>query len=238
MAALTSGWPCPAATTAMPALKSRNRLPSTSSSTQPRPRLTTSGYRRVSDGLVTISSRAMMSAAIGPGSSVRRSGAVDWAVRSVVADVSVIVMCFPRSEVSSHCNICSMAPQRLPGLDEAPLEEDTVALLGAIAAIEPVAAGAGSPDSPLAPGSSLSGRQLDVLFDDQLASRHLDHTARWLRAQGLGFYTIGSAGHESNAFVAAALRPTDPALLHYRSGGFYLARARQAGRKLEDGLRE
>ena len=44
---------------------------------------------------------------------------------------------------------------------------------------------------------------------------------------GHGFYTIGSAGHEANAFVAAALRPADPALLHYRSGGFYLARAQQ-----------
>jgi 2-oxoisovalerate dehydrogenase E1 component len=31
----------------------------------------------------------------------------------------------------------------------------------------------------------------------------------------------------SNAAVAAALRPTDPALLHYRSGAFYLARAAQ-----------
>lgn len=65
------------------------------------------------------------------------------------------------------------------------------------------------------------------LFDAQLGSRHLDLAARWLRAQGTGFYTIGSSGHEGNAAVAAALRPTDPALLHYRSGGFYLARARQ-----------
>ncbi len=55
----------------------------------------------------------------------------------------------------------------------------------------------------------------------------LDHTARWLRAQGHGYYTIGSAGHESNAAVALALRPTDPALLHYRSGGFYSARSHQ-----------
>lgn len=66
-----------------------------------------------------------------------------------------------------------------------------------------------------------------ALFDAQLASRHLDLAARWLRAQGKGFYTIGSSGHEGNAAVAAALRPTDPALLHYRSGGFYLARAAQ-----------
>jgi 2-oxoisovalerate dehydrogenase E1 component len=64
----------------------------------------------------------------------------------------------------------------------------------------------------------------------QSASRAIDHAARWLQSQKRGFYTIGSAGHESNALVALALRSTDPALLHYRSGGFYLARAAQAGR--------
>lgn len=66
-----------------------------------------------------------------------------------------------------------------------------------------------------------------ALFDAQLGSRHLDLAARWLRTQGQGFYTIGSSGHEGNAAVAAVLRPSDPALLHYRSGGFYLARAAQ-----------
>lgn len=66
-----------------------------------------------------------------------------------------------------------------------------------------------------------------ALFDAQLGSRHLDLAARWLRSQGNGFYTIGSSGHEGNAAVAAALRASDPALLHYRSGGFYLARAAQ-----------
>ena len=66
-----------------------------------------------------------------------------------------------------------------------------------------------------------------ALFDAQLGSRHLDLAARWLRSQGKGYYTIGSSGHEGNAAVAAALRPTDPALLHYRSGGFFLARAAQ-----------
>ena len=70
---------------------------------------------------------------------------------------------------------------------------------------------------------------LDRLFDVQLASRHCDHAARWLRSQAKGYYTIGSSGHESNAAVAMALRTTDPALLHYRSGGFYLARAGMAG---------
>nr|WP_239090891.1 thiamine pyrophosphate-dependent enzyme [Asanoa iriomotensis] len=68
-----------------------------------------------------------------------------------------------------------------------------------------------------------------AVFDAQLTSRHLDLAARWLRSFGEGFYTIGSAGHESNAAVAAALRHTDPAFLHYRSGAFYAARVAQGG---------
>jgi len=64
-------------------------------------------------------------------------------------------------------------------------------------------------------------------FDAQLQSRHLDFAARWMQSQGRGFYTIGSNGHESNAAIAMALRPDDPALLHYRSGGFFAARAAQ-----------
>lgn len=71
--------------------------------------------------------------------------------------------------------------------------------------------------------------ELEQLFDFQVASRHCDLAARWLRSQGKGFYTISSAGHESNAAVSMALRATDPALLHYRSGAFYLARSGLAG---------
>jgi 2-oxoisovalerate dehydrogenase E1 component len=74
-------------------------------------------------------------------------------------------------------------------------------------------------------------------FDAMAGSRLLDIQARRLRETGRGYYTIGSAGHESNALVAAALRPTDPALLHYRSGAFFLARAMQAGRTLDDAVR-
>ncbi len=72
--------------------------------------------------------------------------------------------------------------------------------------------------------------QLEALFEDQALSRHLDFAARRLRADGRGYYTISSAGHEGNAYVAAATRADDPALLHYRSGAFFLHRARQAGR--------
>ncbi|HEX6444640.1 MAG TPA: thiamine pyrophosphate-dependent enzyme [Streptosporangiales bacterium] len=91
----------------------------------------------------------------------------------------------------------------------------------------PVLARRLDPQEPVGYGTALTGGQLARLFDAQAGSRHLDFAARWLRAQGDGFYTIGSAGHEANAFVAEAVRPTDPALLHYRSGAFYLARAGQ-----------
>jgi 2-oxoisovalerate dehydrogenase E1 component len=83
------------------------------------------------------------------------------------------------------------------------------------------------PEQPVRTGSSLTGRRCLEIFSAQLASRHLDLAARVLRSQAKGFYTIGSAGHESNAFVAGVLRPTDPALLHYRSGAFFAERARQ-----------
>jgi 2-oxoisovalerate dehydrogenase E1 component len=86
-----------------------------------------------------------------------------------------------------------------------------------------------TPGDALRGGSSLTVDEGLALFDAQLGSRHLDLAARWLRSQGKGYYTIGSSGHEGNAAVAAALRPTDPALLHYRSGGFFLARAAQVG---------
>jgi 2-oxoisovalerate dehydrogenase E1 component len=82
-------------------------------------------------------------------------------------------------------------------------------------------------DQPVRDGTRLTGRMAVAVFDAMVASRNLDLAARYLREEGPGVYTIGSAGHESNAAIAAALRPTDPALLHYRSGGFYCARAQR-----------
>nr|MDT0658818.1 transketolase C-terminal domain-containing protein [Micromonospora sp. DSM 115978] len=104
------------------------------------------------------------------------------------------------------------------------LDERFRAAVGALAAADaerPV-------DGPVREGTALTGRQALELFDAQLTSRHLDLAARWLRSFGEGYYTIGSAGHEGNAAVAAAVRLSDPALLHYRSGGFYCARVAQA----------
>jgi 2-oxoisovalerate dehydrogenase E1 component len=84
------------------------------------------------------------------------------------------------------------------------------------------------PAGPIRPGSGLTVAEAREILDAQLTSRQLDLAARWMQEQGRGYYTIGSAGHEANAAVAAALRPTDPALLHYRSGAFYVRRAHQA----------
>lgn len=86
------------------------------------------------------------------------------------------------------------------------------------------------------PAVSAATAPLLDIFTAQVESRALDHGARWMRAQGHGYYTIGSSGHEGNAAVAAALKLTDPALLHYRSGGFYCARAQQ--RPAHDAVRD
>jgi len=91
-----------------------------------------------------------------------------------------------------------------------PLEQHLVTALRALSAED------GGPPVPA---------EAEAAWRAQTASRAIDHAARWLQEQRRGFYTIGSAGHESNAYVALGLRRSDPALLHYRSGGFYLARA-------------
>ena len=113
-----------------------------------------------------------------------------------------------------------MASTRDEALDE--YFTTTIAQLGA------------TPRHPAGPVAA----ELLSLFDAALASRHLDLAARWLRSRGRGYYTIGSSGHESNAAVATALRPTDPALLHYRLGGFFLARAQQVDGGLTRGIRD
>jgi 2-oxoisovalerate dehydrogenase E1 component len=104
-------------------------------------------------------------------------------------------------------------------------EEIDARFTGAVTGLRPLEGRA--PDALCDVG--LSAEQCLDVFDAQLGSRHLDLAARWLRGRDRGYYTIGSSGHEGNAAVAAATRPTDPALLHYRSGAFFLERARQAG---------
>ncbi|MFC7535665.1 transketolase C-terminal domain-containing protein [Actinoplanes sp. GCM10030250] len=84
-----------------------------------------------------------------------------------------------------------------------------------------------APGDPVRDGSTLTGTRARELFDAQLTARHLDLAARWLRSFNEGFHTVGSAGHEGNAAVAAALRGDDPALLHQRSAAFYCVRAVQ-----------
>jgi 2-oxoisovalerate dehydrogenase E1 component len=82
------------------------------------------------------------------------------------------------------------------------------------------------PDAPLTGASDLTVGGALALFEDQVTSRTLDVVARELKARGQAHYTISSAGHEDDAVLGARLRPTDPCFLHYRSGGFMVARAR------------
>lgn len=75
--------------------------------------------------------------------------------------------------------------------------------------------------------AGLSATSLAGLFESQLTSRALDLQARRLGAERRGFYSIGSSGHEGNAALAHVLRVEDMAFLHYRSGAFYVERARE-----------
>ncbi len=74
--------------------------------------------------------------------------------------------------------------------------------------------------------TQLSPKEFVELFESQLISRHLDLRARKLKDQGIGFYTIGSSGHEGNAVLGKVFRHTDMAFLHYRSGALMVQRSR------------
>ncbi len=99
--------------------------------------------------------------------------------------------------------------------------------------IEFVSGWAGAPSKrpadhePVVADSRCTVADFLALFESQLVSRHLDLMARVLRVQNKVFYTIGSSGHEGNAMVARLTRHTDPAFLHYRSGGFMAERFRK-----------
>lgn len=84
-----------------------------------------------------------------------------------------------------------------------------------------------APGEAILDGSALDAQGFRELLESQLISRHLDLMARVLRVQNKVFYTIGSSGHEGNAMVARLTRHTDPAFLHYRSGGFMAERFRK-----------
>jgi 2-oxoisovalerate dehydrogenase E1 component len=86
-------------------------------------------------------------------------------------------------------------------------------------------------------GDFPAGKSANGSLDQHLAvsiyrsaclSRAMDRQSRKMQTAGEGFYTIGSSGHEGMAAVAAALRPTDMAFLHYRDAAFQIQRAEQA----------
>ena len=87
--------------------------------------------------------------------------------------------------------------------------------------------GAGDLPAGRAPAGPLADHDAVAIFRSQCLSRALDRVSRTMQARGKGFYTIGSSGHEGMAAVAAALRPTDMAFLHYRDAAFQIQRAAQ-----------
>lgn len=77
------------------------------------------------------------------------------------------------------------------------------------------------------PAGPLTNAQAVSIYRSACLSRALDRVSRAMQAKGQGFYTIGSSGHEGMAAVAAALRPSDMAFLHYRDAAFQIERANQ-----------
>jgi len=98
------------------------------------------------------------------------------------------------------------------------LDEMFTRAVGAMRGLERTAVGP--------PEGAEGARRLLEVCDAQLGSRHLDLAAQWLQVHGRGYYPIGSS-------ATRATQPwprhctTDPALLHYRSGAFFLERARK-----------
>ncbi|MTJ03837.1 MAG: MFS transporter [Sediminimonas qiaohouensis] len=86
---------------------------------------------------------------------------------------------------------------------------------------------AGNLPEGAAPSGPLEPEQAVAIYRSGCVSRALDRKSRAMQAAGQGFYTIGSSGHEGMAAVAAALRPTDMAFLHYRDAAFQIQRAEQ-----------
>ena len=84
-----------------------------------------------------------------------------------------------------------------------------------------------NPNQLLCEESGLDGAKAIEIFSSMVSSRHLDIHARELKKDKESFYTIGSSGHELNSVVGALSRYNDPAYLHYRSGAFFLQRAKQ-----------
>ena len=77
------------------------------------------------------------------------------------------------------------------------------------------------------PSGTLGPAEAVAIYRAACLSRALDRQSRAMQRAGQGFYTIGSSGHEGMAAVAAALRPTDMAFLHYRDAAFQIARSGQ-----------
>ncbi len=102
------------------------------------------------------------------------------------------------------------------------VDENFIALLSKDTTIFP-----SNPSKILCSASNLTGSIAIDILSSMFSSRHLDIHARELKKTKQSFYTIGGSGHELNSVLGALSRVDDPAYLHYRSGAFFLQRAKK-----------
>lgn len=81
------------------------------------------------------------------------------------------------------------------------------------------------------PAGPLDDRLAVSIFRSACLTRAIDRQSRKMQAAGQGYYSIGPSGHEGLAAIAAALRPTDMAFLHYRDTAFQIQRSEQVAER-------
>jgi 2-oxoisovalerate dehydrogenase E1 component len=105
-------------------------------------------------------------------------------------------------------------------------------LLSDGAALE--AAGAARPPRASFADAGVSPEEAMLAIEAGFHTFNMHVESRIASLLGEGFYTIGPCGEELMAGVGLALRPTDPAALHYRHLGVQVARQLRAGRRAGD----
>ncbi len=74
------------------------------------------------------------------------------------------------------------------------------------------------------------------LFQSMVMTRVAHNVSRREALKGKVYYTIGPGGNESVCAVAAAMRTTDPSILHYRDTSFQFMRSLMTGLSAEESM--
>jgi 2-oxoisovalerate dehydrogenase E1 component len=85
-------------------------------------------------------------------------------------------------------------------------------------------------DAGVSPGLAKS------LLESMIMTRVAHNVSRREAIKGNVYYTIGPGGNESVSAVAAAMRATDPSILHYRDTAFQFMRSSMVGLSAEESM--